>query len=140
MRLVRRGCTLVLLTLLCQHPEAQVASAPSADLPLVGIAGITFRTSDLGKARRYYQGVLGLAEAFTTTDSAGRVASVFFKVNDEQYIEVVPGLAPGTINREVRVMFQSSDLARLRDVYAARGLNPTSISRGAASRSIESNT
>jgi catechol 2,3-dioxygenase-like lactoylglutathione lyase family enzyme len=131
MRLVRRGCTLVLLTLLCQHPEAQVASAPSADLPLVGIAGITFRTSDLGKARRYYQGVLGLAEAFTTTDSAGRVASVFFKINDEQYIEVVPGLAPGTINREVRVMFQSSDLARLRDVYAARGLNPTSISRGA---------
>jgi len=131
MRLVRRGCTLALLTLLCQHPEAQVASAPSADLPLVGIAGITFRTSDLGKARRYYQGVLGLAEAFTTTDSAGRVASVFFKVNDEQYIEVVPGLAPGTISREVRVMFQSSDLARLRDVYAARGVNPTSISRGA---------
>ena len=131
MRLVRRGCTLALLTLLCQHPEAQVASAPSADLPLVGIAGITLRTSDLSKARRYYQGVLGLAEAFTTTDSAGRVASVFFKVNDEQYIEVVPGLAPGTINREVRVMFQSSDLARLRDVYAARGVNPTSISRGA---------
>src|SRR5438093_3740914 len=131
MRLVRRGCTLALLTLLCQHPEAQVASAPSADLPLVGIAGITFRTSDLGKARGYYQGVLGLAEAFTTTDSSGRVASVFFKVNDEQYIEVVPGLAPGTISREVRVMFQSSDLVRLRDVYAARGVNPTSISRGA---------
>ena len=78
-----------------------------------------------------YQGVLGLAEAFTTTDSAGRIASVFFKVNDDQYIEVVPGLTPDTLNREVRVSFQSSDLARLHDIYAARGLNPTAISRGA---------
>ena len=128
----RRGCTLVLLTVLCQRfSAAQVGSAPSGDLPIVGIAGIAFRVGDLEKARRYYQGVLGLAEAFTTTDSAGRIASVFFKVNDDQYVEVVPGLTPDILNREVRVSFQSFDLARLHDIYGARGLNPTPITRGA---------
>jgi len=120
-----------MVTLVCQRLTAQAGSAPSTDVPLVGIAGITFQVTDVDKARRYYQGVLGLAEAFTTSDSAGRVASVFFKVNDDQYVEVVPGLAPGAINREVRVTFQSSELTRLHDVYAARGLNPTSIRRGA---------
>jgi catechol 2,3-dioxygenase-like lactoylglutathione lyase family enzyme len=131
MRTSRRGCTLILLTLLCHRVAAQAGSAPSGDLPLAGIAGISFRVSDLDKARRYYQGVLGLAEAFTTTDPAGKVASIFFKVNDEQYVEVVPGLTPGLVNREVRVMFQSSDLPRLHDAYAARGLNPSPISNGA---------
>src|SRR5216117_1288758 len=127
----RRGCTLVLLTVLCQRfSAAQVASAPSGDLPIVGIAGIAFRVSDLDKARRYYSGVLGLAEAFTTTDSAGRVTSVFFNVSDDQFVEVVSGLPPDAINREVRVAFQSSDLNRLHDLYASRGLNPTPITRG----------
>ena len=63
-----------------------------------------------------------LPEAFTTSERwAGRAASVFFKVNDDQYIEVVPGLAPGGINREARVTFQSTDLNRLHDMYAAEG-------------------
>ena len=44
---------------------------------------------------------------------AGRVASVFFKVNDDQFVEIVPGLAPGAMNRQVRVVFQSTDLKRL---------------------------
>jgi catechol 2,3-dioxygenase-like lactoylglutathione lyase family enzyme len=99
-------------------------------VPILGLAGITFRVSDLDKARRYYQGVLGLQEAFTLKDPAGRVASVFFKVNDDQFVEVVPGLAPGGTNRQVRVVFQSSNLNRLHSLYTARGLNPTAITRG----------
>ena len=71
MTLRRRGCTLILLTVLCQRfASAQVASAPSGDLPIVGIAGIAFRVGDLEKARRYYQGVLGLAEAYLRVPDA----------------------------------------------------------------------
>src|SRR2546425_7800488 len=111
MSVLRRGLkSAVLVLLVCRQLAAQSAPAPSVGVPVVGIAGIAFRVSDLDKARRYYQGVLGLAEAFSTADSSGRIASVFFKVNDDQYVEVVPGLAPGTIDREVRVIFQSSDL------------------------------
>src|SRR5947208_802416 len=130
MKVLRRGLITVVVALLCRHMAARSAPAPAGELPVVGIAGITFRVTDLDKARRYYSGVLGLAEAFTTTDSARRVTAVFFKVNDDQFVEVVSGLPPGAINREVRVVFQSSDLNRLHDLYASRGLNPTAITRG----------
>ena len=45
---------------------------------------------DLAKARAYYDGVLGLADAFDLKDSTGRITSAFFKINDDQYIEVTP--------------------------------------------------
>jgi catechol 2,3-dioxygenase-like lactoylglutathione lyase family enzyme len=130
MKLLRRGLTAVVVALLCRQMAAQSAPAPTSEPPIVGIAGVTFRASDLDKARRYYSGVLGLAEAFTTTNPAQRVTSVFFKVNDDQFVEVMSGLSPGRTNRQVRVLFQSSDLNRLHDLYASRGLNPTAIARG----------
>jgi len=130
MSTIRRGLALWLLVVLTPGLSAQDGAGRPADLPLAGLAGITFRVSDLDKARRYYQGVLGFPEAFALRDPAGRVNSIFFKVNDDQYVEVVPGLAPGATDRQARVSFQSTDLTRLHDVYAARGLNPTRITRG----------
>ena len=131
MNAMRRGFALALVMLLGRGIAAQEVAAPAGDVPLVGLAGLTFRVTDLDKARRYYQGVLGLQEAFTLKDARGGVASVFFKVNDDQYVEIVPGLAPGAINRQVRVVFQSSDLNRLHALYVTRGLNPTAVTRGA---------
>jgi len=100
------------------------------EVPIVGLAGVAFRVSDLAKARAYYQGVLGFAEAFSTKDQSGRVASVYFKINDDQYVEVVPDLKPGELHRQARVMFQSSDLRRLHALYTERGLTPTTITTG----------
>jgi catechol 2,3-dioxygenase-like lactoylglutathione lyase family enzyme len=130
--MMRRPSTLAvgLLAALVIPLTAQQAPPTPAEPPIVGLAGITFRVSDLGRARAYYQGVLGFAEAFTLNDAAGRTASVFFKVNDDQYVEVVPGLAPGGINRQVRVVIQSSDLRRLHALYGSRDLNPTPIVQG----------
>jgi catechol 2,3-dioxygenase-like lactoylglutathione lyase family enzyme len=109
---------------------ATAARALAADVPLLGLAGITFRVSDLDKARRYYHDVLGFPEAFTLKDPVGGITSVFFKVNDDQYVEIVPGLPAGGMNRQVRVVFQSSDLARLRSMYSERGLMPMPITKG----------
>jgi catechol 2,3-dioxygenase-like lactoylglutathione lyase family enzyme len=106
------------------------AGGTGEELPILGLAGITFRVSDLEKARRYYMGVLGFAEAFTVKDSAGQVTSAFFKINDDQYVEVVPDLKPGEIHRQARVMIQSSDLERLHRLYQSRGLNPRPIAPG----------
>src|SRR6266498_149780 len=60
------------------------AAPQNPDVPIVGLAGISFRTSDLTKARAYYSGVLGFPEAFTLKSPTG-VTSVYFKVNDDQY-------------------------------------------------------
>jgi len=108
----------------------QAAEAAAPEVPIVGLAGVAFRVSDLAKARDYYQRVLGLAEAFSTKDPSGRVASVYFKINDDQYVEVVPDLKPGELRRQARVMFQSSDLRKLHALYTERGLTPTPIATG----------
>jgi lactoylglutathione lyase len=100
------------------------------DLPIVGIAGITFSVSSLANARRFYNGVLGLPAAFEIKDAVGKIMSVFFKVNDDQYIEVTPDLKPGELIRQARIVFQSSDIETLHAVYAARGLQPSHIQVG----------
>jgi len=105
-----------MMMVLGHHAVAQDVSTANGNIPIVGIAGITFRVSDLDKARHYYQSVLGFPEAFALKDAKGSIASAFFKINDDQYVELVPGLPIGTINREVRVTFQSSHLSRLRSI------------------------
>src|SRR5438876_6510689 len=100
-------------------------------LPVVGIAGVTFKVGDLAKARSYYEGVLGMAQAFEIKDASGKTISVYFKINDDQFIEVTPTLKPGELIRQARVVFQSADLEQLHSLYAARGLNPGTISKGA---------
>ena len=99
------------------------------EVPIVGLAGVAFRTSDLTKARAYYTGVLGFPEAFSLKSPSG-VTSVYFKVNDDQYVEVVNDIKPGEFRRQARVMFQSNDLKKLHAIYTERGVNPTPIANG----------
>ena len=104
---------------------------PSLDeLPVIGIAGVTFKVEDLDKARAYYTGILGLAEAFKLTNPTTKATSAFFKFNDDQYLEILPTLKPGELNREERLIFESTDLNKLHSMYESRGLNPTAIQKG----------
>ena len=111
------------------RPSSAATPAP-VDLPILGLAGITFRSSNLDKARGYYQGVLGFQEAFSLKDASGATASIFFKVNDDQYVEVIPGLKPGELRRIARVTVLSSDLQKLHRIYTERGANPSPIRTG----------
>jgi lactoylglutathione lyase len=110
-------------------PAAQ-QPRPADDLPILGLAGITFKVSSLERARGYYTGVLGFSEAFSLRNTAGEVTSVFFKVNDDQYVEVAPDLTPGQIRRQGRVVVQSSNVRRLHEIYISRGVNPGPILTG----------
>jgi lactoylglutathione lyase len=132
-----RLLALVILVGLAVTKPALTQNVPPADgatssetVPLVGIANITFKASDLDKSRAYYQGVLGLPEAFDIKDSSGKTTSAYFKINDDQYIEVTPNLKSGELIREARVVFQSSDLDKLRAIYVDRGLQPGKIENG----------
>jgi len=100
------------------------------ELPVIGIANTTFKVTDLDKARDYYQRILGFAEAFDLKDHSGEVVSAYFKVNDDQYIEIIPTLKPGELNREERIVFQSADIEKLHALYESRALNPSKIQMG----------
>jgi lactoylglutathione lyase len=113
---------------------AQAAAPPLAaeieDLPILGLAQVSVSVSDLAKARTFYGDVLGFAEAFTLKNKRGIIRSVYFKVNDDQFIELLPA-AKVELVRQMRLVVQASDLKKLHTIYAAQGLAPGEISKGA---------
>jgi catechol 2,3-dioxygenase-like lactoylglutathione lyase family enzyme len=92
-----------------------------------------FHSAALEKARQFYTGVLGLEEAFDLKDSSGAIQSVFFKVNDDQYLEFSPGAAE-TFHLE-HVSILTADLKKMGAILETRGLAP-----GEPARSADGNT
>jgi catechol 2,3-dioxygenase-like lactoylglutathione lyase family enzyme len=70
----------------------------------LGLSHIAVRAHDLNAARHFYSDLLGYQEAFTVLKNhtavvkgglpQAQVESVFFKVNNRQYIVVMPEAAP----------------------------------------------
>ncbi len=109
-----------------------LAPGPAAEeLPIVGLASVAFRVSDLNEARRFYTGVLGFEQAFLLKAEGGAPERVFLKINDEQFIELWPGLPPEQEVRLAQVAVQASDVRRLRRLLEARGLAPRPLEKRA---------
>jgi catechol 2,3-dioxygenase-like lactoylglutathione lyase family enzyme len=90
--------------------------------PIVGVAHIGLKTSDLAKARVFYGHVLGYQEPFTVDRPSGGLMLTYFKVNDHQYIEVFPELKSAADDRLSHIAFETTDIQRLRDYLAKRGV------------------
>lgn len=106
------------------------AASAGQDLPITGLAHAGFLVSDLDKARQFYRGILGCEEAFSLKDDQRRLLLTYFKINDEQFIEIFPGLAPNQDVRLTHVALRTSDIRKLHATLAARGLAPGKISTG----------
>lgn len=98
------------------------------ELPIKGIAHLGFRVGDLEKARAFYTGILGYQEAFATKDAEGKTTMAFFKVNDEQYLELSPGSAPDI--RFTHYALATPDIEKLHRMLTARDLAPGKIQKG----------
>src|SRR5438309_7622131 len=95
----------------------------AADRPkITGIANIAVKVTSLDEARKFYGGVVGMAEAFQTKDPevAGDLAC--FKVNDRQFVEVSPTLKEDAEDRLIRIGFETADARGLRDYLASKGV------------------
>ncbi len=114
-------CTLLLLA---------AAGARAQTVPIDGIAHAGFRVSSLERSRAYYTGQLGFQQAFDLKNDAGDTFMAFFKVNDEQYVELSPGLPAGEPVRFTHLAFQTPDIETLRRGLSARGLSPSLTQRG----------
>jgi catechol 2,3-dioxygenase-like lactoylglutathione lyase family enzyme len=84
--------------------------------PIVGVAHIALRTDDLSAARKFYGNVLGYDEG----PSGAKATS--FKVNDHQYIEVVPGSTGPDQDRLIDIAFETTNAKQLRDYLASKGV------------------
>lgn len=89
---------------------------------IVGIANIAVKVDNLDEARKFYSGVVGMAEAFQTKDSGVTGELACFKVNDHQYVEVSPTLKGETEDRLIRIGFETTDARGLRDYLAGKGV------------------
>jgi catechol 2,3-dioxygenase-like lactoylglutathione lyase family enzyme len=98
------------------------AVAAAQDLPVTGLAGVGVMTADLEQARQFYTGALGFSEAFSLKNERGQVVSAFFKVNDDQYIQVTAG--PYADIRMAYVSLLTTDIQALRQALLRRGVIP----------------
>lgn len=95
------------------------AAAPQRP-PIAGVAHIALKTNDLAAAREFYGKHLGYEEAFQLKDPSGAIETIFFKVNDRQFIQILPGLQSETEDRLSRIAFETTDARQMRDYLASR--------------------
>ena len=108
-----------------------VAAFGSERPRIVGIANIAVKVDNLDDARKFYSGVVGMDEAFTTKDPAVAGDLACFKVNDRQYVEVSPTLK-GDEDRLIRIGFETSDARKLRDYLDGKGVSvPAKVDKDA---------
>jgi catechol 2,3-dioxygenase-like lactoylglutathione lyase family enzyme len=103
---------------------------PVARPKILGVAHIAVFVSDLGKARAFYEDLLGFAEPFTLPKPDGSVQIAFVKINDRQWIELFnqPTAGEGQLNH---IALYTDDADRMRDYLAGRGVQvPAAVGRG----------
>lgn len=110
----------LLYGLFCVAVCAMGASAPKRPR-LLGVSHMALYVSDIETTRGFYRDFLGFQEPYELKNPDGSLSMTFFKVNEDQYIEVSPGLRPEQ-DRLNHIALQTDDAEALRAWLAARGV------------------
>ena len=103
----------------------------AGQLPLLGIARVSIRVTNLGQARAFYSRIAGFEEASDARNRDGSVAAAYFKINDRQFLKIIPGLDANQARPMVGFAILTDQIAGLRRMLIARGLHPSKIRRDA---------
>jgi len=123
MNRIRLILVLLLTTTLAAQSETQRPR-------ILGVAHIALFTSDLAKARGFYEDFLGFQEALTLKRDDGTVRIAFVKVNDRQYVELFtdPPKEDGQLNH---IAIYTDDVQQMRDYLAAHAIKvPAAVAKG----------
>lgn len=97
---------------------------------ILGVAHIALYTSDLPKARVFYEDFLGFQEPFTLKRDDGSVRIAFVKINDKQYVELFSD-APKEDGQLNHIAVYTDNAPQMRDYLAAHGIKvPPSVPKG----------
>ena len=88
---------------------------------ITGLSHVAFYTSDLAKARSFYSGLLGYEELYDLPASGAAPRVTAFKINDDQWIELVSGVSPveGQLDH---VALRTDDASGVRALLESRGV------------------
>lgn len=98
--------------------------------PIVGVAWIGLRTADMDATKKFYTGYLGMPEQAGVKDTEnGGLTRVVFKVNDHQFVQVLPELKDPKQNRLIDIAFETTNAEQLRAYLASKDVKvPEKIS------------
>jgi catechol 2,3-dioxygenase-like lactoylglutathione lyase family enzyme len=91
--------------------------------PIPGIAHVALRVKDAADARNFFGHVLGFDELPLEETARGKMRYTYFKVNDNQYIEISPTLSAPTEDRLINIAFRTTDARGLRQFLASHGVS-----------------
>ena len=100
-----------------QH-SALSQSAPQASAPLVGIAHVAFRVTNVAKSREFYQ-KLGVEQSFEFNDP-GKPPVSYMKVNDRQFIELYERKDDTQPLGLMHVCYEAADIEAVQKDYVQR--------------------
>jgi lactoylglutathione lyase len=97
---------------------------------ITGVAHIAVFAHDFEKSRAFYRDFLGLEEPYTLAKPDGSPEMAFFKINDRQYVEILPEDAPET-DRLSHISIETDNIESMRRYLAAQGVAvPAKASKG----------
>jgi lactoylglutathione lyase len=88
---------------------------------IVGISQIALFTHDSDKSRAYYGNFLGLEELHPLKASDGPHSTMLFRINDRQYVELIPEQAEHT-DRLSHISLQTDDIEALRRYLSSKDI------------------
>ena len=107
----------LLVPLLVAACVAQQAKRP----PITGVAHISLFVHNIEQSRHFYKDLLGFEEPFQLDKPDGGLALTFIKINDRQYIELVPETKEGT-DRLGHISVETTDADAMRRYLGSRGI------------------
>ncbi len=87
-------------------------AADNSRPPIVGVAHVALETNDMDASKQFYGHILGYA-AFEAPKPEAGPSVQFFKINDHQYIEILPDLKSDEQDRLVHIAFETEDARKL---------------------------
>lgn len=99
-------------------PALLVSGAQASRPRILGISHVALHVSDMARSRSFYEDFLGYTavSAVSAPDGSRRL---LLAVNDRQYVELQPGLAPGQ-DRLDHVALETADVLAMRRFLASR--------------------
>jgi len=88
---------------------------------LLGDAHMALFVSDINKTRAFYGDFLGFQEPYYLKNSDSTLSMTFFKVNENQYIEISPTLKSGQ-DRLNHIAFETTNAELMRLYLASKGI------------------
>ena len=89
--------------------------------PITGVAHISLFVHNIEQSRHFYKDFLGYEEPFQLDKPDGGLSLTFIKINDRQYIELVPETQAGT-DRLGHISVETTDADAMRRYLGSRGI------------------